>query len=444
MRGLLRHFLLTLRLNRRSPQALVYGYLVPVFFLLAFGSVFRSGSPPLLREMGQLLTISTLGGACFGMPTALVAERERGLWRRYRLLPVSIGALVGSTMLARFVIVASAGIMQIVLARAIYTTPMPAHPMQLLIVFTFVAFAFLGLGLVIAALADNVPAVQALGQAVFLPMIMIGGVGVPLRVLPHWAQQVAGFFPGRYAVEATQPCFNGNGLSGAGFDLIALAVIGAAACVAGAKLFRWDAGRHVSRASSAWVAVALCAWIAVGFSAKTTGRLKPVANLAGPLAGESYEAVTDAQINAIGYDDLPADDDTVTPLVKLGERVTGDDLERLVDFKNKLDAWPPAHVDSATQRVRNLLSAAAVADATQDPLEGQIARAVFDRLQADFEKDQLVHMLAWIILNPQDGTVITEARELELDGRVNADTVRVRDGMYARKYLGRLLGKIPD
>src|SRR5947209_250973 len=117
MNGFRRHFLLTLRLNLRSPQALVYGYLVPVFFLLAFGSVFRSGVPPLLREMGQLVTISTLGGACFGMPTAMVAERERGVWRRYRLLPTSTATLVASTMLARFVIIASAAIMQVVLAR---------------------------------------------------------------------------------------------------------------------------------------------------------------------------------------------------------------------------------------------------------------------------------------------------------------------------------------
>ena len=47
--GLLRHFLLTLHLNFRSRQALVYGYLVPVFFLLAFGSVFRNDTPLLLH-----------------------------------------------------------------------------------------------------------------------------------------------------------------------------------------------------------------------------------------------------------------------------------------------------------------------------------------------------------------------------------------------------------
>src|ERR1700722_1179522 len=106
MRGLVHHLLLTLRLNLRSKQALVYGYLVPIFFLLAFGGVFRSGSPRLMRQMGQLITISVLGGACFGMPTGLVAERERGVWRRYRLLPAGIGGLGGSTTIARVFILA--------------------------------------------------------------------------------------------------------------------------------------------------------------------------------------------------------------------------------------------------------------------------------------------------------------------------------------------------
>ena len=46
----------------------MYGYLVPVIFLLAFGSVFRADTPPLLAQMGQIVTITILGGACFGLP----------------------------------------------------------------------------------------------------------------------------------------------------------------------------------------------------------------------------------------------------------------------------------------------------------------------------------------------------------------------------------------
>ena len=76
MNGWVRHFLLAINLNFRDPQAIAYGYLVPILFLLAFGSVFRADDPPLLARMGQIITITILGGACFGLPTALVAERD--------------------------------------------------------------------------------------------------------------------------------------------------------------------------------------------------------------------------------------------------------------------------------------------------------------------------------------------------------------------------------
>ena len=83
-------------------------------------------------------------------------------------------------------------------------------------------------------MADNVPAVQALGQCMFLPMLIIGGVAVPLASLPAWAQRVSAFFPGRYAVEALQSPVTG-GLAPARFSIFALLFIGAAGCLAGAR-----------------------------------------------------------------------------------------------------------------------------------------------------------------------------------------------------------------
>jgi len=436
--GLLRHFQLTLWLNFRSPQALIYGYLVPVFFLLAFGSVFRADTPPLLNQMGQLLTISLLGGACFGLPTALVAERERGVWRRYRLLPVPTGSLVVGTLLARLVIVGSAVALQILLARALYGTPLPQHPAQLVAAFLCVALPFLGLGLLVAALADDVPAVQALGQCLFLPMIMIGGVGVPLVILPLWAQRVAGFMPGRYAVDVLQRCFtDAAGLPGAGFSLLALAVIGSAAGIAGTRLFRWDAGRKLSRSALGWLAGALLAWLAVGLTAAATGHLQPV------LAKETaYASITDEQANGITYDDLPGDDEVVS---RLAPPILPEDRTVVAGgFARKLELWAPGQLADAGQSTRNLLSVAAIADISQDLHEAEIARLVFDELQARYKHAELRRILAWIVLRPDDGTVITQALELDFPRHPPEAVVRERSSLYARKFLGRLMGKIHD
>ena len=448
-RGLREHLLLTLRLNFRSRAPLVYGYVVPVFFLLAFGSVFRSTAPPLLHEMGQLLTITVLGGACFGMPTAMVAERERGVWRRYRLLPAAAGGILLSTAVARTVLVCSAALLQIVLAWAIYRTPWPAQPWALAVAFMCVCFAFLGLGLVIAMLADNVPSVQAIGQAVFLPMIMVGGVGVPLRTLPPWAQHVAGFLPGRYAVEVLQSCIEpgSGGLAGKGFPLMALGVIGVAAWLAGAGLFRWEPGpRAVGRRGKAWITVALAAWVLVGLAAEyalpahrpSTAVPRPVS--APPAEPASWRQLTDADLNRISFDGLLPDDGYISPLAADYSGLDEAGKARLDHIQDDLAYWPPGTVDDPAQRVRNLLSVCTVADLAQDENEAEIARAVFDQIREAVPADTLRKVLAWIILHPEGGQVVTDASEFGIARGPTEDRVRERSAIYARKLLRSMRG----
>jgi ABC-2 type transport system permease protein len=432
MKGLVRHFLLTIHLNFRNPQAVVYGYLVPGIFLFAFGSVFRSDTPPLLPQMGRILTITILGGACFGLPTALVAEREQGIWKRYRLLPVPAAWLVLSTMAARVLMVASSAMVQLALARALFGTPLPERPGAAALAFGFVTAAFLGIGYLIAALADNVPAVQALGQCLFLPMILIGGVGVPLAALPLWAQRAAGFMPGRYAVELLQPCFQAAGNpQSAGFRLAALAAIGLAAGTAGAMLFRWEPGKR-TRGSRCWLAAALTVWAAVGAFAWGTGRLQPV------LPDEAaWSSLTEAQIAEIRFDGLPGDTDLAAPLAPAASELDP-------ALAGKLAAWAPGRLDDAGQSVRNLVAVAAVADLCADSREAEIARLVLRRIIGGLEPAVARQALAWVVLSPEDGQVVTKAPELGLFRHPPERLVRRRSAIYAGKFLGRLLGKIPD
>jgi len=437
LRGLLGHFVLTLKLNFRSRQAIIYGYVMPVLFLLAFAGLFRGDTPLLKHEMGQLLTITVLGGACFGMPTSIVAERERGLWRRYRILPVPMGGVLVATLLARLVLLATAALLQVCLARLIYGTPLPVDPLQTSVAFLFVAFSFLGLGLLVTSIADDVPSVQALGQCLFLPMIMLGGVGVPLAALPAWAQVVAGFMPGRYAVDVLQRCIsNPRGLSREGFSLFALAVIGASARAVGSRIFRWDAGRRAGRRSLAWVGSALLAWVIVGSVAAATGRLRPVA----PGEGD-YDSITEEQIAQITYDDLPGDNELAT---RLAAPFKAADQARMKDFRELLDAWPQGRVEDQGQAVRNLLSVAAVADVTANLREAEIARVVFDLLRSRHESGELKQILAWIILYPDEGSVISHVPELGMRRRPSEAIIRERVALYAKKLLGRLDGKISD
>lgn len=273
MSGFRHHLFTTIRLNFRNRQAVVFGYVVPVFFLLAFGSFFKGQQ--LTREIGQVLTITALGGACFGMPILLVSERERGVWRRYQLTPLHAGWFVASILLSRYLLVASAALIQIGLAMWWYKMPVPMDPFGMFLAFTFVCFAFLGIGLVISMIARNIGAVQALGQSLFLPMIIIGGVGVPLAMLPKWCRHAAAFLPGKYAVQAIT-LEMGYGVTremarAPWLNYLALGLIGLAGLIAGIKLFRWENERQVRWTDWAWVAVAVIVWVVVGVIAEVKG-----------------------------------------------------------------------------------------------------------------------------------------------------------------------------
>ena len=100
MRGFLQHLWISLKLNFRNPMAVVMGYLLPIIFLLVFGAFLNTPRYKMSDQIAQLLTISILGGACFGLPIAFVSERERGVWRRYKLTPMPTRNFVISLLCA--------------------------------------------------------------------------------------------------------------------------------------------------------------------------------------------------------------------------------------------------------------------------------------------------------------------------------------------------------
>ncbi len=459
MTALLQLTLLGLKLNFRNRMAILYGYLFPLIFLVAFWAVYRSDPVPLALHLGQFLTITILGSACFGLPTTIVSERERGVWRRYRLLPARGWVFLTSVLLARAVLLATAALLQLALAFA-FGMPAPAHSLGLLAAFAVASFAFLGFGLVTAMLVDNVPAVQALGQCIFLPMLMIGGVAVQLESLPAWAQHLSLFFPGRYAVEALQ-LSAGAGLSRAGFDFAALLLTGAAGAIAAGAMFRWDKAFAPRRA---WLLLAIGMWAAVGVAAEIRGlasisAVKDTREVGSArdyapappnakAAPASWQNVTQADIDGIDFKRLPPDEGIISPLSRSDE-VPDPIIQPALDrIRDGLPSWPPGNVRDPVQRTRNLLAVAAVPDILQmEQVERFVPRLVFARLQAMIPPRDLPKILYWIAMHPDNGgdQAMHQLGAFGLpDVTGPTKPVRGRVMLYAFKLLGRLAGPLPN
>ena len=141
------------------------------------------------------------------------------------------------------------------------------------------------------------------GSASFFPMILIGGVGVPLAVLPVWAQRVAGFHAGAIcrggAATLLHPALNGLRrrripIGGAGGDRT-----GGGSC-RGEAVPVGAGPKERARRDGGWRR----RWPPGSPSARSpgrTGRLQPVL----PEAA-AWTEITEAQIAEIGFDGLPA------------------------------------------------------------------------------------------------------------------------------------------
>jgi len=485
-----------LLLALRNRMALIYGFVFPLVFLVAFLVLYRHEPVPLILHMGQLLTVTVLGGACFGLPTTIVSERERGVWRRYRVTPIAAGAVVGSTLAVRFILLLAAALFQIAVAVAV-GMPVPAHPADLLVAFVVASITFMSIGMLIAMLADTVPAVQALGQCVFLPMLMVGGVAVPLSSLPEWTQTVSSFLPGVHAVAALQSGVAGGGLREVGAALIALLGMGAASALAATRLLRWDTRQRPDlRRNASWLVLALTLWLLSGLAgarrvervaaepisegevitdyrvrrgaaqptppAQTVARSRisglaakevpaapalPIETTAPPPPPAGWQSVGSAQFADIAFDRLPDDTGLVSPIAAPAVEPNATVAVQVETIRAALGRWPPGKVDDPVQRTRNLLFVAAVPDVLRiEELERFVPDVVFERLQRDVSREELAKLLYWVAMHPQEGddAAIRLLEPLGLpavEGPTRA--VRQRVTIYALKLLSRLLARIP-
>jgi hypothetical protein len=309
---------------------------------------------------------------------------------------------------------------------------------------------------------------------------------------------------------------NGAGITGVRFNLLALFIIGAGGCIAGAKMFRWDSEQRFARRSGkAWVTVALAAWVLVGVMSEYRGRVgtqrgtppppgpvtatpqpsrttpppsiattpptlspqetralstspspqpreapprveapsgtKPPANTAPQLphaVKSSWQEVTPDDIERdLIFDRLPADGGIVTPIAPADEDPDPEVAEHVAYIREMLPSWQPGKAADPVQRVRNLLYVAAVPDVQQAQIERFAPHVVYERLQEDIPKDQLIKILYWIALHPTDGddSAVDQVWALKFQsGAIDMQQVRDRAAIYALKLLGRLLGKIPE
>jgi hypothetical protein len=157
----------------------------------------------------------------------------------------------------------------------------------------------------------------------------------------------------------------------------------------------------------------------------------------------SINAITKKEIDAITYEDVEEDTGFILPIAANLDDLDNDTKKRLDDWAAKLQDWSGAKDENVPQRVRNLMTVCALSDMIHGEFEREAPYVIFDKLKAEVDKDELIKVCAWMTLKPDEGRAITRIPELGWDDEVDEASVRERASLYAKKLLGRLVGKLP-
>jgi imidazolonepropionase-like amidohydrolase/ABC-type multidrug transport system permease subunit len=246
----------------RSKPAIFWNLVFPLFTLIGFSYIFGRGqTAAVARVVPGTMTINLLAASFFGISLHMVSLRERDVYRRMAVTPLTAPAVVLAHAVTALVNIAVSSVLQLGLAVALFHIHIAGSLLELAGVLLVGAFAFIPLGLLVGSIAQNMKTAPALSNLLFFPLTFLSGASMPLYFMPAWVQRVAEFLPATYFVELLQAAIlRGRPFSGAALSAGILILTGIVGFAFNAMLFRWESRQPIRRRNFA-LAVACLAVI---------------------------------------------------------------------------------------------------------------------------------------------------------------------------------------
>lgn len=233
------------RLLSREPLAVFFTLAFPLIVLVVFGSIF--GNDPTSRMGGRgsvdvstpayvAMIIATT--AMLGLPQVLATYRDQGILRRLRATPIPAGTVIAAQLLVSFAITALGVGVLIAAGVLLYHLRLPSTPAALALAFGFGCLSLFMAGVALAAVLPTARVAQAVGIALFYPMLFLSGAAMPRQLMPESVQRVAEILPVTQLVILLDDLW-----TGAGWNMVAvvylsgLLIFGA---IVALRTFRWE------------------------------------------------------------------------------------------------------------------------------------------------------------------------------------------------------------
>jgi len=235
------------KLYLREPIGVFFTLLFAPLLLVLMGFIFGNDPVPMFGGRGQLdVNVPAYAAIVIGVVGLMIApietttRREAGVLRRFRATPLKPLTYMAGDVLVYFTMIVLGILLLFLLGRTVYQVQFDGNMLTLMAGISLSAAAFLALGYVLASLAPSARVATAIGNVLFIPMMILSGITLPLEMMPTAVLKVSRFVPLTHVVTLLRGLWFGDSLGEHMLEVAVLCGILAVGTIIAAWSFRWE------------------------------------------------------------------------------------------------------------------------------------------------------------------------------------------------------------
>jgi ABC-2 type transport system permease protein len=203
MTAFLIHFGFEFKSGLRNSNQLFLNYLFPLGFFLLIAFIMPQINPVFQETMVPALVIfAVLASNILGLPSPIVESREAGIYRSFKINGVPAFSILSIPVVTTIFHSLITSAIITVLGISIFDGIAPVSWPAFILLTILTAFTCGTLGALIGVISNNTRATVLWSQLIFLPSMLIGGLMMPLSLLPKAVQPFAALLPSTQAMQA--------------------------------------------------------------------------------------------------------------------------------------------------------------------------------------------------------------------------------------------------
>ena len=228
----------------RSREAAFFVFIFPLLLFVLLSSVYTGrylGKPAAWAVLAGIIGYGAANTGFAGLALLLVARREMGFLKRIRSTPIPASVYLAAVLTSIMIVFVIQAIAVFILGSALKSTPLPHHPLSMVLALLLGAAAFAAMGLGITSLLRSAEGSSAAVNVILLPMAFLSGGFGPTAHYPRVLRAIGDVLPLKYFVQLVYAIYlRGHGIWSKPGAIAVLAAWGAAGAAVALRRFRWE------------------------------------------------------------------------------------------------------------------------------------------------------------------------------------------------------------